>query len=120
MAIVLGLASAFLYGAGDFLGGLASRRSTAYAVVVWSQFVGLIVLLGAVVVVGEPLPRLSDFGWGSIGGIGGGVGVVLLYRGLAVGRMSIVAPAAGVVAATVPVLVGLISGERPPPLALIG
>ena len=120
MALVLGLASALVYGAGDFLGALATRRSGAYAVVVWSQFAGLVVLAAAVVVTGEALPPASDLGWGAAGGIGGGTGVVLLYRGLARGRMSVVAPATGVVAAVIPVMIGLLLGERPPMLALVG
>lgn len=120
MAILLGLASAVIYGAGDFLGAVATRRNTAFAVVVWSQFAGLVILAGAVVVTGEAFPPGSDLAWGAVGGLGGGAGVVLLYRGLATGRMAVVAPTAGVVAATIPVLVGLLLGERPPALALLG
>ena len=120
MAVLLGLTSALVYGAADFLGGLASRRSTAYAVVVWSQFAGLILLLAAVVVMGDPLPGRADLAWGVLGGVGGGGGVVLLYRGLAVGRMSVVAPTAAVGGASLPVLVGILLGERPSPLALAG
>lgn len=120
MAIVLGLASAVVYGASDFLGGLAAKRSGAFAVVVWSQFAGLLVLLAAVLVMSEPVPLGADLVWGAVGGIGGGSGVVLLYRGLAIGRMSIVAPTAAVGAATIPILAGLAMGERPRPLALVG
>ena len=120
MAILLGLASAVIYGAGDFLGAVATRRNSAFAVVVWSQFAGLMILAAAVIVTGEARPPAADLVWGAVGGIGGGAGVVLLYRGLATGRMSVVAPTAGVVAATIPVLVGLVLGERPPALALLG
>ena len=120
MAVLLGLTSALVYGAADFLGGLASRRSSAYAVVVWSQFAGLILLLAAVAVMGDPLPGRADLAWGVLGGIGGGGGVVLLYRGLAMGRMSVVAPTAAVGGASLPVLVGILLGERPSPLALVG
>lgn len=120
MAVVLGLASAIVYGASDFLGGLATKRSGAYAVVVWSQMAGLVVLAAAVAVTGEAMPPASDLAWGAAGGVGGGSGVVLLYRGLAIGRMAIVAPTAAVGAATIPVLAGLALGERPAPLALVG
>jgi drug/metabolite transporter (DMT)-like permease len=58
--------------------------------------------------------------WGSIAGLGGGGGVLLLYRGLAIGRMSVVAPITGVEAAVVPVLFGLLTGERPSLSALFG
>ena len=120
MAVVLGLVSAVVYGASDFLGGIATKRSGAYAVVVWSQMAGLVVLAAAVAVTGEALPPASDLAWGAAGGIGGGSGVVLLYRGLAIGRMAVVAPTAAVGAATIPVLTGLALGERPAPLALAG
>ena len=120
MAVLLGLASAVVYGASDFLGGLTTKRSSAYAVVVWSRFAGLLMLAAGVVLTGEAMPRGSDLAWGALGGLGGGSGVVLLYRGLARGRMSIVAPTAAVGGATIPVLTGLLLGERPPALALGG
>lgn len=120
MAVLLGLAAAVVYGASDFLGGLATRRSGAYAVVVWSQFTGLLILAAAVLVTGEGMPPARDLAWGAAGGVGGGSGVVLLYRGLSIGRMAIVAPTAAVGGAVIPVLVGLALGERPAPLALAG
>lgn len=120
MAVVLGLASAVVYGAADFLGGLVSRRSPAVAVVVWSQAAGLVVLAAAAAVLGDPVPPVADLGWGALGGVGGGAGVVLLYRGLAIGRMGVVAPTTAVGAAVIPVLVGIGLGERPHPLALVG
>jgi drug/metabolite transporter (DMT)-like permease len=120
MAVLLGVASALVYGAADFLGGLASRRSSAFAVVVWSQAAGLVLLLVAVAVMGDPMPGAADLAWGALGGIGGGGGVVLLYRGLAVGRMSVVAPTAAVGGASLPVIVGILLGERPSTLALAG
>ncbi|MPZ72419.1 MAG: EamA family transporter [Nitriliruptorales bacterium] len=120
MAVALGLASAIVYGAADFLGGLASKRSGAYAVVVWSQMAGLVVLAAAVVVTDDPLPAAADLWWGAVGGVGGGGGVVLLYRGLSIGRMSVVAPTAAVGAASLPVLVGIALREQPPVTALAG
>ena len=120
MTIVLGLAAAVVYGAADFLGGLATKRSGAYCVVVWSQFAGLVVLALAAVVLGDPFPGMRDIGWGALGGVGGGAGVVLLYRGLSIGRMAVVAPTAAVFAAAVPVAMGIVLGERPHVAALAG
>jgi drug/metabolite transporter (DMT)-like permease len=120
VAVILGLASAVVYGAGDFLGGLAARRSSSYAVVVWSQLIGLLVLGVAIAVTREALPPAVDMAWGVLAGVGGGIGVVLLYRGLAIGRMAVVAPTTGVIAASIPVVTGLALGERPAPLALVG
>ena len=120
MAVILALASAVVYGAADFMGGLATKRSGAYAVVVWSQMAGLVILAAAVVVLQQAVPQAADLGWGAVGGVGGGAGFVLLYRGLSIGRMSVVAPTAAVFAAALPVLVGVGLGERPHPAALIG
>jgi uncharacterized membrane protein len=114
VAVVFGLASAIVYGAADFLGAVATRRSGAYAVVLWSQMVGLVLLAAAVVVTGEAMPPAMDLAWGVGAGIGGGTGVVLLYRGLSTGRMAIVAPTTAVVGASIPVVIGLApaSGSR--------
>lgn len=120
MAVILAVASAVVYGAADFMGGLATKRSGAYAVVVWSQLAGLVVLAATVAVLRQHLPTADDLAWGALGGIGGGTGVVLLYRGLSIGRMSVVAPTAAVFAASLPVLVGIGLGERPHPAALAG
>lgn len=120
MAIVLGLAAAVVYGAADFAGGLATRRTPALTVVVLSQLMGLVILVVAlpVVATGPPLP--GDLARGGLAGVGGGIGVALLYRGLAVGRMSVVAPITAVGAAALPVAWGLVSGERPGVGALVG
>ena len=120
MAVVLGLLTAVAYGAADFFGGLSSRRSSVAAVVVCSQATS-IVLLGLLVAVapGEP-PLLRDVTYGAIAGVIGCAGLVLLYRGLAVGRMSVVAPITAVGAAVLPVAWGLSQGERPSAAALAG
>jgi drug/metabolite transporter (DMT)-like permease len=120
MAVVFGLLAAVGYGSGDFLGGLASKRAATQTVVVGSQLVGL--LLGVVMALFIAAPRLDrgDLVYGAIGGCIGLVGVTALYRGLAVGRMSVVAPITAVGSALVPVAWGLASGERPSPVALVG
>lgn len=120
MAIVLGLAAAVVYGAADFAGGLATRRTPALTVVVLSQLMGLVVLVVALPFVASGPPLAGDLVRGGLAGIGGGTGVALLYRGLAVGRMSVVAPITAVGAAALPVAWGLVSGERPGVGALVG
>lgn len=120
MAVLLGLASALVYGAADFLGGMQARRSGALAVVVWSQLAGLALLLVVLPLLSPSSPQPSDLGWGALAGIGGGAGVALLYRGLSVGRMSVVAPITAAGAAVIPVLVGMGLGERPSLPALAG
>jgi drug/metabolite transporter (DMT)-like permease len=111
VAVLLALASAVVYGAADFCGGLASRRASSFAVVAGSQAAGLVVLLALLPWLGGDA-RLADLGWGGAGGLAGAVGLVLFYRALAEGVMSVVAPVTAVSAAAVPVLVGVGFGER--------
>ncbi|HVA36127.1 MAG TPA: DMT family transporter [Candidatus Dormibacteraeota bacterium] len=112
MGVVLALAAAAIYGTGDFFGGLSAKRSSVWAVAVISQAVGGLGILAAVILHGDAVPPLRELALAGVGGVAGGLGIVLLYRGLAVGRMSIVAPVTGVVAAALPVVVGLARGER--------
>lgn len=77
-----------------------------------SQTVGLVGMLVVAAVLGGT-PTTADLGYGAIGGLAGAAGVALLYRGLASGAMSLVAPITGVVAVVVPVAVGIGGGERP-------
>jgi drug/metabolite transporter (DMT)-like permease len=119
MTVVFALVSAILYGVSDFAGGVASRRLS-----VWP--VGLLACVGAfagsiVIAVVEPGdPTLGDVGWGLLAGVGSGSGTAFLYRGLAAGRMGVVAPVSAVGAVLVPLLVGLVAGERPAALAWLG
>lgn len=119
MAILLALCAATVYGAADFYGGLASRRTAAVTVVVLSQLAGM-ALLGLVWLVLPGRFYASDVVWGALAGIAGGVGIAALYAGLAVGRMGVVSPLSAVIGASVPVIAGLATGERPGGLALTG
>jgi uncharacterized membrane protein len=115
------LGSAALYGAADFIGGVTSRRADTIAVVIVSQFSGLLFVAGLIAWFGTPFPSTRDWAWGGAAGIAGGVGVALLYRALAVGVMSLVAPVTAVSAVAVPVMVALtVFGERPALNASIG
>lgn len=119
MVIFLGLAAAAVYGAADFVGGFASRRTPAVAVVVLSQLAGV----GVLAIAWSTSPGhfyASDVLWGVAGGIGGSVGIAALYAALAVGRMGVVSPITAVVSASVPVIVGFAAGDRPPVLGIIG
>ncbi|MGY1777953.1 EamA family transporter [Geodermatophilus sp. SYSU D00804] len=119
MAMVLALASAVVYGMADFCGGIASRRAAAAAVVALSQAAGLVaVVLLLPWLGGSPTP--ADLGWGAAAGVAGGAGLLLFYRSLATGVMSVVAPVTAVAAAALPVVGGLLLGERLGVLAAIG
>ncbi|MEO8184769.1 MAG: EamA family transporter, partial [Deltaproteobacteria bacterium] len=119
MYLLLALAAAAAYGAADFLGGVASRRSPVVAVIVVSQALAL-----GLVLVAAPLlaavPSRAELLWGAAAGLAYGVGLILLYRGLAFGQMSVVAPITGICAPSLPVLFGLMIGERPGAWALGG
>ncbi len=111
MAVLLALGSAAVYGAADFLGGLASRRTAVLGVVAGAQLVGLVALVGLLPWLGGPASA-ADLGWAAAAGVAGAAGLVVFFRTLARGAMSVIAPVTAVTAAAVPVLVGLLSGDR--------
>ena len=119
IGIVLALASALAYGTSALIGGLGSRRHSLWQVVLVGQSAGAIVMLVAgLALPGDPVPL--DFVWALLAGVGSVTGGIFLYRGLARGRMGLVAPISAVGAAVLPVLAGLVFGERPGPLVWVG
>jgi drug/metabolite transporter (DMT)-like permease len=120
LLILLGLSSAFSWGAGDFSGGLASKRTSAYTVVVLSQFVSLLILLFAVFLVTPEAFTTQAAIWGGIAGVCGALGLVALYSGLARGPMGVVAPLTAVIAAIVPVVFSIFQIGLPAASDLIG
>ncbi|MFL5403702.1 MAG: EamA family transporter [Gemmatimonadales bacterium] len=120
MAYLLAIGSAILYGAADFTGGLTTRRAGTIPVVIVSQFSGLLLLALMLPVLPHSSPSGPDFFWGVVAGLTGGIGVALLYRALAIGIMAVVAPTTAVCAVTIPVVVSVLLGERPVPLAVMG
>ncbi len=120
MAVVLGLFAAVTYGAADFMGGVMTRRANVFAVVVVSQMFGSLVILGALPFFLDAHLTANALLWGGLSGLAGGAGVAFFYQGLSVGRMSVIAPVTGVEAAALPVIFGLLTGERPGTLPLIG
>jgi drug/metabolite transporter (DMT)-like permease len=119
MAALLALSGALLWGVGDFLGGLASRRVTVLAVLAISQAVGLAGVALWVLLAGDPFPGMVELLPAVGAGIAGIVGLGALYRGLAIGAMGIVAPisAAGPV---VPLAADLAQGVVPTALQWLG
>jgi drug/metabolite transporter (DMT)-like permease len=119
MAVLLALISALAYGLSDFIGGLVARRTSAWSVaVVGSLTAAVCTAVLAALVPGDP--GWSDLAWAVLAGLGSGAGAGFLYRGFAAGRMGVVAPVSAVGAALVPLLVGVVSGERPAVLAWVG
>jgi drug/metabolite transporter (DMT)-like permease len=120
MPIALALAAALVYGASDFLGGLASRRASSLSVVIWSQGCGL-PLLAVVVPIAGGHAIAADIAWGSLCGVAGAAAIALLYRGLAIGTMGIVSPISAALGASIPLVYGVVlRGERPSWFAFAG
>ena len=120
MAYLLAIGSALLYGAADFTGGLTTRRAGTIPVVILSQASGLILLALILPLLPTASPSRTDLLWGAAAGLSGGIGVALLYRALAIGIMAVVAPTTAVCAVAIPVVVSVLLGERPVPLAVAG
>ena len=119
MAVLLALAAAVAYGLSDFVGGLASRRTSAWPVAFVGTAAAAVGAL-ALTLVTDGSPTRADLLWGALAGVGSGAGGAFLYRGLAAGRMGVVAPVSAVGAALVPVCVGVATGERPAVLVWLG
>lgn len=109
LTVLLGLTGAVVYGAADFLGGLAARRVRAVRVAAAAAAVGLLPLLAGVPVVGAGFSGQAVLA-GVAAGVSGSVAVLLLYRALAVGPMSVLSPLTAVFAAVTPVVVALVRG----------
>jgi drug/metabolite transporter (DMT)-like permease len=119
MEIVFALGSAIAYGVADFVGGVLTKRAHVFSVILLSQVVSSAILILVLPFWDEGF-SWPAIGWGAAAGVAGMSGAALLYRGLAVGRMGVVAPITAVLAAGIPVAVGLVGGERPGPVALFG
>lgn len=120
MNILYGLLSALCWGAGDFSGGMATRRASVYSVIIAGDFVGALMLLVVALALGERVPTVADLFWGTMAGIGGVIGLIGLYRALASGKMGIASPLSAVIAAALPVIVAAIFEGFPSMLQLLG
>jgi drug/metabolite transporter (DMT)-like permease len=119
VTVLLSLLAAASYGLSDFNGGWVSKRVSAWTVALAAQAGGVL----ATVVIALPSdarPSGTDLAWALLAGLGNGFGTAFLYRGLSSGRMGVVAPVSGVGAAFVPVVTGVLIGERPGLIVWIG
>jgi drug/metabolite transporter (DMT)-like permease len=121
MGALAALASAALYGVADYTGGLLSRRAHFAFVAFLGQAGGLLLTLAAILLLPAASPSAADLGWGALSGVGTGIGMVFLYRGLSRGAMSVVVPVSAVGGVALPVLVNVtLLGDRPSALAWLG
>jgi uncharacterized membrane protein len=109
LGALLALLAAISYGIGDFLGGLGGRRAHAALIPIPVQVVGVLTATVAILTGLGGAPTTSALLWGGVSGIESGVGNAMLIRGLAAGRMSVVAPLSAVMTAAVPALVGIVA-----------
>ena len=125
-AVALALGASLMWGVSDFAAGLHSRRGALWALLLVSQGCGLVLFAVSLLVLGGALPHGDRLAASVLAGVAGVVALAAFYRSLALGPMGVVAPVAALGAA-VPVVAGVLQGERPPPaqaaglaLALVG
>ncbi len=119
MGVFLGGLASLFWGVGDFLGGEGAKRAPAASVVLWAGVVSFPVVTLVALLIGGVVSSI-DIALGAAAGAGGAVGLVFLYAGLGKGQAAAVAPASGALTGIFPVLVAVLSGERPSVLAWIG
>ena len=120
LSILYGIASSLSWGAGDFAGGLASRKVGAYRAVLYADFFGLLIVIAALFFYPESFPSgrvaLNSF----IAGALGSCGLLILYYSLSVGQMSVAAPVSALFSALLPVIFGAITQGLPSPIQFVG
>ena len=118
MPALLALVSGVVWGVADFVGGVASRRSTPLQTLLLTTPAGLLAVIPAALLVGGQVS--GSLVPGVVSGLFGSIGILLLYAALSIGPMGVVSPVSAVLGAAIPVLVGLARGERPGALAYVG
>lgn len=116
----LSLSAAASWGAADFSGGLATKRSNVFGVVVVAHGIGLLFMLGLAILARERLPSLTSLLWGVAAGSVGGAGLACLYKALAVGKMGLTAPLSAVISALVPIIFSFLTAGFPHGVQLFG
>jgi drug/metabolite transporter (DMT)-like permease len=119
LGVLLALSASLMWGFADYLGGLQTRSRQVFAVVLISQAAGMVVIVGVVAGRGVAWPGVEAMYPAAIAGVIGAFCIVTFYLALSYGPVSIVAPVLAS-SATIPVVYGLIRGERPSGLQLAG
>jgi drug/metabolite transporter (DMT)-like permease len=120
LAVVFGVGTALCWGLADFLGGLRTRRLTLASVLLVSQLTGLAAVAIVVAAGNLESPAFGDLLPAVLAGACQLAGIAALYRGLAIGTMSVISPISASGAAAIPVVVGVATGERPGTLVVLG
>jgi uncharacterized membrane protein len=119
VTVLLSLIAAAMYGIGDFAGGIASRSRNAITILITSYPIGAVLMLACLPLFPGKL-TITTILYGIGGGLAGMLGVILMYSALALAPMNVVSPVTAVLAAIVPVVFGVITGERPAVAAWFG
>jgi drug/metabolite transporter (DMT)-like permease len=119
LPVALAALAATMWGTGDFVGGVLTKRIPVLVVSTIAWAAGLVTLGILALVMDRALPSAHVVGWGLVGGVVGAIGLGSLYQGLALGRMGVVAPIAAT-SVLVPVVVGFAQGDRPAPVQIAG
>jgi drug/metabolite transporter (DMT)-like permease len=120
LGLFFGVASALIWGGGDFSGGMAVRRSSTFQVMALTSFAGLAAMLSLALLTGESWPRGIDYIWAGAAGAIGALGIVALFYGLSQRAAAIVAPTSAVVGTAIPVLVSALIQGLPGPAQMAG
>jgi len=120
ISIPFGLLSALAWGAADFAGGIASRKTGAYRAVLYGEGFGLVLIVAAAVIVRQPTPAWTVWVLAGVAGAIGSIGLLLLFRAFTEGMMSIAAPVSALLAAILPVVVGAFTEGLPSPWTFLG
>ena len=113
LGVLFGLGSAAAFGAGDFSGGLASRRVSGLTVAGLAQAIGLVALLILLAILRPAPPSTGAIAIAAVAGACGGMGLVALYAGLSLGSMGVVTALSGVGSVALPLLLGYALGRAP-------
>ncbi|MGZ4136000.1 MAG: EamA family transporter [Actinomycetota bacterium] len=119
LPLLLALGSGMGWGTADFLAGLAARRQALFVVMAISQAAGLVFVAAVVLLRGEAPQQAIAVWYGVAAGVLGAIGLAALYRALAIGRMSVVAPTAAL-SGVVPLAWGLARGDHPSAVQVAG
>lgn len=103
LTVILGLSGALVFGSGDFLGGMASKRMGAFLATGIAGIVGLFVLVGLTFLIPGQISS-GTIWWGLLSGVAGALAILLLYAALAIGPMSILSPLGALISAIFPVI----------------
>lgn len=119
LGVGLALVASVAWGIGDFIGGVKTRVMPVLSVLVVSQVVGFLWIASVALIAQKPAPHVQEMGFAAVSAVAGTIGLACFYKAISIGKMSLVVPIAAM-AAVVPVVVGIATGDRPSPVQLFG